>query len=678
MAKLIIDSMATCLTVKELKLSLQKVPTGLCFAYDATVQRILLQGEARSRRAFEVMKWVLFAKRPLSSAEIEHAVSIEIGSEDIDLDDIVPAPTLASLCAGLIVISASGDFRFIHQTVAEYLKAKHPSRFDGAEDTIADSCLTYLFYEAFGRGPCADLGAFQARLSQYPLYTYCSHFWYLQLNGTFNTGQKQAALQFFRSESHWRSARQAARSGQTEDEVLLPHERLWGDSMLHHAAYLDAYHLFEELLEIDPLALDRRNELGRTPLMRAAVHCSVGFARKLINAGAKINLLDVTGIAALHAAVLRKDMAMVDVLLTCPDVDINIRSTTRRGYLGEQTALNLAATNGANRILRRLIQAGAEVNDFNNAGCTALHMAILANRLQTVKILAHVPQVDINLPTKETDNRSGGMSPLLLAARKGYTHIVKELINAGADPSIINKHGQGAIHVAVFKGYVEVVEVLIEAKVDIDVRQANDMSEEDGLSPIMLAARDGFLEILETLLTRARPNVNLRNWKGDNALMIAVNAGQVEAAKLLLSHEMIDVNAANDNGLTPLMIAAQGGLLEIIPELVAKGANINAQSNMGWTPILLAADGNHADVVEVLSSCEAIQLNSTEAASGWTALHYAVTWGNTALVELLLSKGADAAIRDKINHFRAVDYAPHFNEKGILSLLEASGEKTTT
>lgn len=128
MAKLSIDAIATCLTIRDLKLSLRQMANGLHVAYDATIQRILYQGEGRSQRAFKVMNLMLLAQRPLTSAEMEHAVSIEQGSQDIDLDDIVPAPTLASLCAGLVAIDQHGDFRFAHQTVSEYLRASHSDR----------------------------------------------------------------------------------------------------------------------------------------------------------------------------------------------------------------------------------------------------------------------------------------------------------------------------------------------------------------------------------------------------------------------------------------------------------------------------------------------------------------------------------------------------------------------
>jgi hypothetical protein len=79
---------------------------------------------------------------------------------------------------------------------------------------------------------------------------------------------------------------------------MLPPARLWGDTELHHAANLNAHHIFEELYDMDRSALNRRSELGRTPLMRAAVASSVPFAKRLIGVDADISLTDNTGEAA--------------------------------------------------------------------------------------------------------------------------------------------------------------------------------------------------------------------------------------------------------------------------------------------------------------------------------------------------------------------------------------------
>jgi ankyrin repeat protein len=451
MAKLIVDVLATCLTIREMKSALGNIPSGLRFAYDVTIQRILDQGPSRSRRAFELMKWVLHAKRPLHSAEIEHVVSIEHESEDIDRDDIAPATTLASLCAGLVVIDEYDDFRFMHQTVSEYLIKHHPEKFRDANGSLAKSCLTYMGYKTFAEGPCEDMNALKARRLQYPAYTYCALYWHQHLveRDTLCEELKKAALKIFESEPHWRSAFQDIRT--TRNSLSGVSEN---DTVLHLGAYLDAHLLFGDLMRLDPTCLNRQSLKGDSPLMVAAWRGSLQFASSLLKAGA--------------------------------DVDI-----------------------------------------WGDDGENALYLAVLADQPDLVDLLITNPRVNINSPRPET-----GTTPLIIAARKGLVEIVDRLLKAGAD--VIGQNGHTS-------------------------------------SPIVQA--------------------------------VAYN--QTEAAKTLLSSTGIDVNGVS---------RVRGG----------------------------------------------------------TALHYAVSWGNAELVELLISYGADLQIRDDVNGFRPIDYALYFNDQRILDLLKAS------
>jgi hypothetical protein len=68
----------------------------------------------------------------------------------------------------------------------------------------------------------------------------------------------------------------------------------------------------------------------------------------------------------------------------------------------------------------------------------------------------------------------------------------------------------------------------------------------------------------------------------------------------------------------------------------------------------------------MLLSCDCIVLNAIAEPHGRTALHYAVSWANATLVELLLFKRADLQIRDKANGLSAVDYALYFNDNNVL------------
>jgi hypothetical protein len=133
--------------------------------------------------------------------------------------------------------------------------------------------------------------------------------------------------------------------------------RVYGDAVFHHAACLNAHHIFEELYDMDRSALNRRSELGRTPLMRAAVARSVQFAKKLIGVGADINLTDNAGEVALHIAVWKRDLPTIDLIVSTSSVELEQEIKTRSTL---RTALLQAAEYHDIEIVQLLILRGAD------------------------------------------------------------------------------------------------------------------------------------------------------------------------------------------------------------------------------------------------------------------------------------------------------------------------------
>ncbi len=56
-----------------------------------------------------------------------------------------------------------------------------------------------------------------------------------------------------------------------------------------------------------------------------------------------------------------------------------------------------------------------------------------------------------------------------------------------------------------------------------------------------------------------------------------------------------DINARDSNGMTPLMVAVESGNLEAVKLLLESGALINEQDKTGRTPLMFSADGEHTN-----------------------------------------------------------------------------------
>jgi ankyrin repeat protein len=115
-------------------------------------------------------------------------------------------------------------------------------------------------------------------------------------------------------------------------------------------------------------------------------------------------------------------------------------------------------------IAQFLVTHGADVNKRVADGTTALNEASFWGNIATVRILL-AAKADVNA---EKDN---GYTPLLSAASRGHIQIVKLLIEAGAN---LNQQtrvgGLTALHLASSAGYRDIVNLLIAAGARQDIR----------------------------------------------------------------------------------------------------------------------------------------------------------------------------------------------------------------
>uniref|UniRef100_A0A8C9WH12 Kinase D interacting substrate 220 n=1 Tax=Scleropages formosus TaxID=113540 RepID=A0A8C9WH12_SCLFO len=107
-----------------------------------------------------------------------------------------------------------------------------------------------------------------------------------------------------------------------------------------------------------------------------------------------------------------------------------------------------------------------------------------------------------------------------------------------------------------------------------------------------------------------------------------------------------EVDSRSDTGLTALMLAAEQGSVEIVQELVRRGANVNLDDVDGWTALISAAKEGHVEVVRELLANNA-NLEHRDM-GGWSALMWAAYKGRVEVARLLLEKGANPNITGQL------------------------------
>lgn len=108
-----------------------------------------------------------------------------------------------------------------------------------------------------------------------------------------------------------------------------------------------------------------------------------------------------------------------------------------------------------------------------------------------------------------------GLTPLMCAARCGYSRIVRVLLNKGATMSPVDNHGFSALHMAAQEGHLAVTKMLVKAAADLDAKITT-----AGRTPLHLAAQEGHSEVVGVLI-EAGTNPNNRTLDGGTPLYFA-------------------------------------------------------------------------------------------------------------------------------------------------------------
>ena len=378
--------------------------------------------------------------------------------------------------------------------------------------------------------------------------------------------------------------------------------------------------------------------------------------RALIAEGADVNDAQADGMTGLHWAAYYDDTATAQLLIGA-GADVN--AANRYGV----PPLSLAATNANGALVSALLDAGADPNVGLEGGESVLMTAARTGSVAAVRALL-VAGADPNAVERR------GQTALMWAAAEGHNDIVHTLVEAGARIGTTLPSGFNALFFAVREGRMDVVSTLLAAGMDVnailervvdgpdeEVNNASFRPVDDGMSPLLLAVRNGHFELAIALVqSGADPN--------DTRTGFAP----------LHTMSWVRKPDASDRGDPPPIGSGSLTSLDFVRKLVALGADVNLQladnappvpntastfGTGGATPFALAADRADIALMKLLLELGADPLIPN--AEGSTALMAAAGLGTGApeeeagteeeayqAVELLLELGADInAIDDK-------------------------------
>lgn len=314
-------------------------------------------------------------------------------------------------------------------------------------------------------------------------------------------------------------------------------------------------------------------------------------------------------------------------------------------------------------IIKALIKAGVDINNVDYKGYNAFHEAVQSS--------GHFASVKIRL---DAILKFGGKADTPNHRGETALHMVAGLTSL--DPELYEH-----------RGVPDRIEFLLQESLGLDLHARDN----EGIMAIHIAARTS--DINTWKFVQAGSDIQAKSYDGRTPLHFAAGAAQSNAVALLCElyrEKSFAVDQRDETGHTPLHYAALSGNSECVYYLLQSGANPNVKDNHGLTPLHAAAE-HQIDIAklrkqrkyhklpywkDVSSEMERLRpymdtrKGSRFHKADWK-LSLAIRHEEEArliqdVVRLLLSSGADPAVRDKSKQ-TAYDVAVLLNNEDMLN-----------
>ena len=430
------------------------------------------------------------------------------------------------------------------------------------------------------------------------------------------------------------------------------------NTLLHQACKNGHHSLVQYLIEKKGADKEEENEEGKTPLHVACQEGYIKIVEYLINIGANIEKKTNKN----YSKASSDDSDSTPLIIACKNGNLSVvdfllkkgaRIDAKDAYL--QSPLIKACESGHLPVVQLLVKVWhANVNDKVSTGKTPLHFACEKGHLPVVKWL--IQNCDVDIEAQTTDKET----PLHLACEMGHLSVVKYLIEkANANISAkthdfddivqngISSDEFAPVHLAAIFGTTQIVQYFIEER-GINKEQKT----KNGLTILMLAAREGQLEVVKYLIEDAGAGAEEKTPAGLTPLSLAIANNQLDIVKYLIEEAQVNVELKDPAGRTPLFRACEYGYIDIVKYLIESAhANSKTFDNFHFTLLHISCVKMHNDIANYLIDKQLVDFNAIDR-NRRTALDYAIS-GNMDEVVISLKSYTQPNVKPYI-HNRAV------------------------
>ena len=412
---------------------------------------------------------------------------------------------------------------------------------------------------------------------------------------------------------------------------------------------------------------------GKTALHYAADKGKIEIVKKLVETGTPIDHKDNEGKTPLILAFIEGKQDCFEYLLSKgADINSRIYGESEGGYDSNgQTLLHKVILFGNGKMVKYLVEKGANLEERNSEGQTPLHFAcsVAEPDIDIITYLlekgAYVNAQDVSYVTPMKYAQSRNLTGIvnLLKEHGGYTDSpqkpdinfwlesksadgVEKYLNSGGDINKKDKNGRTLLHcLACDNRSIDssILKNIFKGKPEVNVADI------DGTTPLHWACQYKHRELVEYLLANgANASAYDKNYELPIHLLV-YNVGRFIDSNFSMQNEYdilemlleagVDINLPNSSEQTVLHILgnSEPRIIPFIRYVVEKGGDVNKVN----------VEGN-------------------------TMLHVAVEDGNVELVKYLLERGANTNIKNCYGYTPRRIAEQYGNDK-ILKIFDASG-----
>jgi ankyrin repeat protein len=356
---------------------------------------------------------------------------------------------------------------------------------------------------------------------------------------------------------------------------------------------------FTRHADIVQILIDHQADVNAGPLNGGnwcALHASYDapeVAKLLLENGAEIDReCDSGTVLFLASSYNRPDVVKVLLNHKPNPPNLEIQRPDDAGDTAGMTALSIACQKRNLKVMRLLLEAGADPNHLMKDGSSPLKLCLQSpdGADKAVKILLEY--------APDLDRRDEEGNTILHDCYRWNRSVARRLVNAGADVRALNKAGQSPLYNAVSNGSTDVVRYLLSKHADPNVQSPS-------CGSLLYVALGRGLDMIRTLV-EGGANVHSAESSPDNKeglinTVLRYQRNPFDIVKYLIETGGIDINKKRGNLAYPLLTACQRGQADVVRYLLSRGAEPNVVDNLSRRALHLAAL-SHGSLAALLES----------------------------------------------------------------------------